>query len=166
MLIIAFVMFLIIFIFAMIDIVIVRKQYFDGLKMSKQEIKDEMKNMDGDPMIKAKIRQIQMEASRKRMMSEVPDADVVITNPTHYAVAIKYDEEKSHAPIVVAKGMDNIAQKIKEIARENGVYVVQNPPLARSLYAQVDVEKPIPNELFAAVAEVLAYVYKMNQKKS
>jgi len=163
-LIIAFVMLLIIFIFAMIDIIIVRKQYFDGLKMSKQEIKDEMKNMDGDPMIKAKIRQIQMEASQKRMMSEVPNADVVITNPTHYAVAIKYDEEKSHAPIVVAKGMDNIAQNIKKIARENNVHIVQNPPLARSLYAQVEVEKPIPTELFSAVAEVLAFVYKMNKK--
>lgn len=162
--IIAFVMLLIIFIFAVIDIIIVRKQYFDGLKMSKQEIKDEMKNMDGDPLIKAKIRQIQMQASRKRMMAAVPTADVVITNPTHYAVAIKYDEQKSHAPIVVAKGMDNIAQQIKKVARENGVHVVQNPPLARSLYAQVELDKPIPNELFAAVAEVLAYVYKMNKK--
>jgi len=163
-LIIAFVMLLIIFVFAMIDLIIVRKQYFDGLKMSKQEIKDEMKNMDGDPLIKAKIRQIQMQASRKRMMAAVPTADVVITNPTHYAVAIKYDEEKSHAPIVVAKGMDNIAQQIKKIARENGVHVVQNPPLARNLYAQVDLDRPIPTELFAAVAEVLAYVYKMNKK--
>jgi len=161
--IIAFVMLLIIFIFAIIDIVIVRKQYFDGLKMSKQEIKDEMKNMEGDPLIKAKIRQIQMQASQKRMMAEVPNADVVITNPTHYAVAIKYDESKSSAPIVVAKGMDNIALQIKKIARENSVHIVQNPPLARSLYAQVEVERPIPEELFAAVAEVLAYVYKMNK---
>ena len=161
--IIAFVMLLIIFLFAVIDIIIVRKQYFDGLKMSKQEIKDEMKNMEGDPLIKAKIRQIQMQASQKRMMAEVPNADVVITNPTHYAVAIKYDEGKSHAPIVVAKGMDNIALQIKKIARENNVHVVQNPPLARSLYAQVEVERPIPEELFAAVAEVLAYVYKMNK---
>ena len=161
---IAFVMLLVIFVFAMIDLVIVRKQYFDGLKMSKQEIKDEMKNMEGDPLIKSKIRQIQMEASRKRMMAEVPNADVVITNPTHYAVALKYDEEKFRAPVVVAKGMDNVAQKIKKIARENGVHIVQNPPLARSLYAQVEIEKPIPEELFGAVAEVLAYVYKMNKK--
>ena len=163
-LIIAFVMLLIIFVFAMIDLVIVRKQYFDGLKMSIQEIKDEMKNMDGDPLIKAKIRQIQMQASRKRMMSEVPNADVVITNPTHYAVALKYDEVKLNAPIVVAKGMDNIALQIKKIARENGVHIVQNPPLARSLYTQVELDRPIPSELFAAVAEVLAYVYKMNKK--
>ena len=162
---IAFVMLLIIFIFAIIDIVIVRKQYFDGLKMSKQEIKDEMKNMEGDPLIKSKIKQKQMEISRQRMMSEVPNADVVITNPTHYAVAIKYDEEKSHAPIVVAKGMDHIAQQIKKIARENNVHVYQNPPLARSLYAEVEVDRPIPEALFGAVAEVLAFVYKMNAGK-
>jgi len=161
---IAFVMLLIIFVFALIDIIIVRKQYFDGLKMSKQEIKDEMKNMDGNPEIKAKIRQLQMQAARKRMMSEVPNADVVITNPTHYAVAIKYDDKKASAPIVVAKGVDNIATQIKKIARENNVHIVQNPPLARSLYAEVDVEKPIPEALFGAVAEVLAYVYKMNKK--
>ncbi|MDA3908476.1 MAG: flagellar biosynthesis protein FlhB [Sulfurimonas sp.] len=159
----AVVMIFIIFIFAIIDIIIVRKQYFDGLKMSKQEIKDEMKNMEGDPLIKGKIRQIQMEASRKRMMAEVPNADVVITNPTHYAVALKYEETK-RAPVVVAKGMDNIAQQIKKIARENNVHILQNPPLARSLYSEVEVDKPIPEELFAAVAEVLAYVYKMNKK--
>jgi len=164
MIIIAFVMLLIIFVFAMIDIIIVRKQYFDGLKMSKQEVKDEMKNMEGDPLIKSKIRQIQMQASRKRMMAEVPNADVIITNPTHYAVAVKYDEQKSHAPIVIAKGMDNIALQIKKIARENSVHIVQNPPLARSLYSEVDIDKPIPEALFGAVAEVLAYVYKMNRK--
>jgi len=164
MLIIAFVMLFIIFIFAVIDIIIVRKQYFDGLKMSKQEIKDEAKNMEGDPLIKSKIKQKQMEMSRQRMMSEVPNADVVITNPTHYAVAIKYDNEQSHAPIVVAKGMDNVAQQIKKIARENNVHIVQNPPLARSLYAEVEVDKAIPEALFAAVAEILAYVYKMNGK--
>ncbi len=160
----ALVMLFVIFIFAIIDVIIVRKQYFNGLKMSKQEIKDEMKNMEGDPLIKSKIRHIQMEASRKRMMAEVPNADVVITNPTHYAVAIKYDAEKSHAPIVVAKGMNNIAQKIKKIARENHVHIVQNPPLARSLYNEIEIYKPISETLFAAVAEVLAYVYKMNKK--
>ena len=165
MIIIALVMLLIIFVFALIDLFIVRKQYFDGLKMSKQEVKDEMKNMEGDPLIKSKIRQIQMEASRKRMMAEVPNADVVITNPTHYAVAIKYDEEKSYAPIVVAKGMDNMAAQIKKIARQNSVHIVQNPPLARSLYNEVEVDKAIPEALFSAVAEVLAYVYKMSAKK-
>ena len=164
MLIISFVMLFIIFIFAILDIIIVRKQYFDGLKMSKQEVKDEMKNMDGDPLIKSKIRQIQMETARKRMMAEVPNADVVITNPTHYAVAIKYDEEKAHAPIVLAKGVDNVALQIKKLARENGVHIVQNPPLARSLYKEVEIDHPIPEALFGAVAEVLAYVYKMNKK--
>ena len=132
--------------------------------MSKQEVKDEMKNMEGDPLIKSKIKQKQMEISRQRMMAEVSNADVIITNPTHYAVAIKYDEEKTRAPVVVAKGMDNMAQQIKKIARENDVHIVQNPPLARSLYAEVEVEKPIPEALFGAVAEVLAYVYKMNKK--
>jgi len=164
MLILAFVMLFIIFIYAVIDIIIVRKQYFDGLKMSLQEIKDEFKNMEGDPLIKSKIKQKQMELSRQRMMSNVPEADVIITNPTHYAVAIKYDSDKSHAPIVVAKGMDFVAQQIKKIARENNVHVVQNPPLARSLYAEVEVDKPIPEALFAAVAEILAYVYKMDGK--
>lgn len=164
MLIIASVMLFFIFIFAIIDTIIVRKQYFDGLKMSKQEIKDEMKNMEGDPLIKSKIKQKQMEMSRQRMMSEVANADVIITNPTHYAVAIKYDNEKYNAPVVTAKGIDNIASQIKKIARENNVHIVQNPPLARSLYAEVDVEKAIPEALFGAVAEVLAYVYKMNKK--
>ncbi|WP_428739199.1 flagellar biosynthesis protein FlhB [Sulfurimonas sp.] len=162
--IIALVMLLIIFIFAIIDVIIVRKQYFDGLKMSKQEIKDEMKNMEGDPHVKAKIRQIQMETARRRMMAEVPQADVIITNPTHYAVAIKYDQEKYSAPVVIAKGVDNIAQQIKKIARENDVHIVQNPPLARSLYSEVDIDRPIPESLFKAVAEVLAYVYKVNRK--
>ena len=164
MIIIALVMLLVIFVFALIDIVIVRKQYFDGLKMSKQEIKDEMKNMEGDPLIKSKIKQKQMEISRQRMMAEVPNADVIITNPTHYAVAIKYDEEKTRAPVVVAKGMDKMAQQIKKIGRENNVHIIQNPPLARSLYAEVEIDKPIPEALFGAVAEVLAYVYKMNKK--
>ena len=161
----ASVMLIVLFFFAMIDLFLTRKHYFDKLKMSLQEVKDEMKNMEGDPHIKAKIRQIQMQAARKRMMSSVPHADVVITNPTHYAVAIKYDETKHHAPVVVAKGVDNIAIQIKKIARENGVHLVQNPPLARSLYAEVEIDHPIPELLFAAVAEVLAYVYKMGKKK-
>jgi flagellar biosynthetic protein FlhB len=165
-LIIALVMLLIIFVFAVIDIIIVRKQYFDGLKMSKQEVKDEMKNMEGDPLVKSKIRQIQMQASRKRMMAEVPNADVVVTNPTHFAVAIKYDAQVSDAPMVVAKGKDNVALQIKRIAREAGVHVMQDPPLARALYKQVEIDKPIPEELFKAVAEVLAFVYKANQKKN
>ncbi|HIC42808.1 MAG TPA: flagellar biosynthesis protein FlhB [Sulfurimonas sp.] len=164
-LILALVMLLITFIFAIGDIIIVRKQYFDGLKMSKQEVKDEMKNMDGDPLIKGKIRQKQMEMSKKRMMAEVPTADVVITNPTHYAVAIRYKEGQDNAPVVVAKGINEVALKIKKIARENEVHIVQNPPLARSIYAEVDLDAPISEALFQAVAEVLAYVYKMDKKR-
>ncbi len=162
--IIAFVMLLIIFVFAVIDIIIVRKQYFDKLKMSKQEVKDEMKNMEGDPLVKSKIRQIQMQASKKRMMAEVPNADVVVTNPTHFAVAIKYDQQQSDAPMVVAKGKDNIAMQIKKIARENNVHVMQDPPLARALYKDVEIDQPIPEALFAAVAEVLAFIYKSKKK--
>lgn len=163
--IIALVMLVILLFFAMIDLFLTRKHYFDKLKMSLQEVKDEMKNMEGDPHVKAKIRQIQMQAARKRMMSAVPNADVIVTNPTHYAVAIVYDETKHHAPVVVAKGVDNIAIQIKKVARENGVHIVQNPPLARSLYAEVELDHPIPDLLFAAVAEVLAYVYKMGKKR-
>ena len=161
---IALVMLVVMFVFAVLDLLIVRKQYFDKLKMSKQEVKDEYKNMEGDPHIKAKIRQIQMQASRKRMMAAVPEADVVITNPTHYAVAIRYDEKRHAAPVVVAKGKDQLALQIKKIAREHHVHIVQNPPLARSLYREVEVDRPIPEALFAAVAEVLAYVYKMNHR--
>jgi flagellar biosynthetic protein FlhB len=157
-------MLFIIGIFAAIDLFLTKKRYKDSLKMTKQEIKDEHKNSEGDPKIKAKIRQMQFQMVRKRMMASIPQADVVVTNPTHYAVALKYEENKSRAPIVLAKGMDHLALKIKEIARENGVHIVQNPPLARALYAQVEVDQEIPEELFATVAEVLAYVYKMNKK--
>jgi flagellar biosynthetic protein FlhB len=161
----AAVMLVMLFLFAIIDLFLTRKNYFEKLKMSKQEVKDEVKNMEGDPHIKAKIRQVQMQAARKRMMSSVPHADVVVTNPTHYAVAIKYDETKHNAPVVVAKGVDNIAIQIKKIARENGVHVMESPPLARALYKDVEIDHPVPEALFTAVAEVLAYVYKMGKKK-
>ena len=144
-----------------IDIDVVSKM---SLKMSKNEIKDEFKQTEGNPEIKSKIRQLQREMAKKRMMSEVPKSDVVITNPTHYAVAIRYDKTKDEAPRVIAKGVDNLALKIKSIARENNVQIVQNPPLARALYTDVEVDKQIPDELFTAVAEVLAFVYKANQK--
>jgi len=162
-LVIALAMLLVTFVFALADLLIVRFQYFKNLKMSKQEIKDEMKNMDGDPLIKQQIRQRQMQMSKKRMMSEVPSADVVVTNPTHYAIAIRYKEGLDNAPTVIAKGMNDVAMKIKEIARENGVHILQNPPLARSLYKEVELDQPIPEQLYQAVAEVLAYVYKMNK---
>ena len=148
------------FTFAIIDFVYQRYSYKKSLRMSKQEIKDEFKQTEGNPEVKAKIRQIQREMAKKRMMSEVPKADVVITNPTHYAVAIRYDKEREDAPRVVAKGTDHLALKIKEIAREAGVMIVENPPLARELYKSVDIGEIIPAKLYKAVAEVLAYVYK------
>ena len=156
----AAVMLVLLMVLALVDLVFVRYNYFKGLRMSKQEIKDEMKQLEGNPEIKAKIRQIQMEMARKRMLSEVPNADVVITNPTHYAVALKYEEGASSAPKVVAKGADRIALKIREIAMEHHVQIVENPPLARELYRSVEVDQEIPERFYQAVAEVLAFVYR------
>lgn len=147
-------------VFAIIDFIYQRYSFKKSMRMSKQEIKDEFKQSEGNPEIKSKIRQLQREMSKKRMMSEVPKADVVITNPTHYAVAIRYDKEKEEAPRVIAKGTDNLAIKIKEIAREAGVMIVENRPLARELYKSVEIEEIIPPKLYQAVAEVLAFVYK------
>jgi flagellar biosynthetic protein FlhB len=152
------------FVFAVIDFVYQRYTYKKSLRMSKQEIKDEFKQTEGNPEIKAKIRQLQREMAKKRMMAEVPKADVVITNPTHYAVALRYDKTKDEAPRVIAKGIDNLAIKIKEIAREAGVMIVENPPLARELYKLVDIDETIPPKLYKAVAEILAYVYRAKSK--
>lgn len=134
------------------------------MKMTKQEVKDEYKNQEGDPQIKSKQRQRMMEASRRRMMQKLPEADVVITNPTHYAVAIKYEPEVYDAPYVVAKGADYLAQKIKDVAKENHIEIVENKPLARMLYANVEVGSVVPPELYQAVAEVLAFVYHLQGK--
>ncbi len=158
------IMLMILFVLAMIDLMIVRFQYFKDLRMSKQEVKDEYKQMEGDPQIKARIKKLQMEMAQKRMMSEIPTADVVITNPTHYAVALRYDNEKENAPRVIAKGIDNIALKIKEIANENLIQIVENPPLAKELYAKCDLDDIIPENFYKAVAEVLAFVYKSKNK--
>lgn len=133
------------------------------IKMTKQEVKEDTKRSEGDPQIKSQIRQKQREMARKRMMSEVPKADVVVTNPTHFAVALRYDSEKSDAPIVVAKGQRLTAQKIKDIAAANNIPIVENVPLARALFASVDVGMPIPGELYQAVAEILAYVYRLTK---
>ena len=135
-----------------------------GLRESFLYVKDEYKNAEGDPQIKGKIRQKMREVSQRRMMQDLTQADVVITNPTHFAVAIKYTPEAHSAPVVVAKGADYLAQKIKGIARENGIEIVENKPLARMLYANVDVGQEVPPELYQAVAEVLAMVYKMQGK--
>lgn len=136
-----------------------------SIKMTKQEIKDERKNADGDPMLKAKIRSTQMKYAQQMMMGQIAEADVVVTNPTHYAVALKYDTSVSPAPKVVAKGVDFVAFKIREIAENNKVPIVENPPLARTLYKIVPLDGLIPSEVFVAVAEVLAYVYKKNKRK-
>ncbi len=130
------------------------------IRMSKQEVKDEFKNSEGDPQIKSQQRARRQQASQRRMMQSVPQADVVITNPTHFAVALRYDSEVSEAPVVTAKGADFLAAKIKDIAKENHVQIVENKPLARMLYYNVDVDKEIPPELYQMVAEVLAYVYR------
>jgi len=151
-------------VFAAIDFIYQRYTYKKSLRMSKQEIKDEYKQTEGNPEIKAKIRQLQREMAKKRMMNEVPKADVVITNPTHYAVAIRYDKTKDEAPRVIAKGVDNLALKIKEIAREHDIMIVENPPLARELYKLVEVDEVIPQKLYKAVAEVLAFVYRAKGK--
>lgn len=151
-------------IIALLDYVYQKVKFKNDMKMTKQEVKDEYKNQEGDPQIKGKQRQRMMEASRRRMMQALPQADVVITNPTHYAVAIKYDPELYDAPYVVAKGADYLAQKIKETAKENHIEIVENKPLARMLYANVDVGSVVPPELYQAVAEVLAFVYHLQGK--
>jgi len=139
-------------------------KYEKDLRMTKQEVKDEYKMMEGDPKIKGKIRQKQMQMSAMRMMSAVPEADVVITNPTHYAVALAYNDKVSSAPAVVAKGQDYIARKIKEVALENDVQVVENPPIAQSLYAMCEVGDEIPEDLYQAVADILVFVYRQKGK--
>ena len=138
------------------------KQWFERQKMSFQELKEEYKNTEGDPHVKGKIRQIREGRMRKRMMAAVPDATVVITNPTHYAVALKY-ERGMNAPICVAKGMDAIALKIREVATANSVPVVENPPLARALHATVEIDSEVPAEHYQAVAEVIGFVMKLNR---
>lgn len=137
--------------------------YHRNLRMTKEELRQEQKEMEGDPQIKARIRSLQREAARRRMMQEVPKADVVVTNPLHFAVALKYDEKRMAAPQVVAKGSQLVAERIKEIARGHRVPVVEAPPLARALHRHVEVGDIIPGTLFTAVAQVLAYVYQLNQ---
>lgn len=150
---------------AAIDYFIQFRLHNKELRMSKQEIKEEYKQMEGDPQLKSKIKQKQREMSQKRMMQSVGDATVVITNPTHLAIAIKYEDGKTEAPKVTAKGADNIAIKIKELARENEVPIIENKPLARLIYSEVEIDQEIPQDMYQAVAEILAMVYKLNQKK-
>ena len=146
---------------AAIDVPYQLYQYANKLKMTKEEVRQEAKESDGNPEVKAKIRQQQREMARRRMMAEIPNADVVITNPTHYAVAIKYQDEGMRAPVVVAKGADAVALKIREIAGEHKVLIMESPKLARALYAHTELGNEIPEALYSAVAEILAYVFQM-----
>ncbi|KSV60694.1 flagellar biosynthesis protein FlhB [Acetivibrio ethanolgignens] len=152
--------------FALIDYLYQKRKFKEDMKMTKQEVKDEFKQTEGDPQVKGKIKQKMREVSQRRMMQALPEADVVITNPTHLAVAIKYDKNKSSAPVVIAKGADYLAQKIKETAREYDIEIVENKPLARMLYYNVDLDAEIPQELYQMVAEILAYVYRLKGKLS
>lgn len=146
------------------DYIYQRLKFMKEMRMSKQEIKDEFKQTEGDPKIKGQIKQKMREASQRRMMKKLPEADVVITNPTHLACAIKYDKAVAEAPILIAKGADYLAKKIKEVARENNIPIVENKPLARMLYHNVELDEQIPEELYQMTAEVLAYVYSLNQQ--
>lgn len=152
-------------IIAFVDFFYQKKKFAKDMRMTKQEVKEENKQLEGDPQIKGQIRAKQMESARKRMLQEVPTADVVITNPTHFAVALKYEMGKSAAPKVVAKGKDLLAQKIKKIAAENNVPMHEDVPLARALYKACEVGQEIPENLFKAVAEILAYIFKLKQEK-
>jgi flagellar biosynthetic protein FlhB len=136
-------------------------QYFDRLKMTKEEVRKEMKESDGDPMVKGRIRSLQRESARRRMMAAIPQADVIVTNPTHYAVALSYKESMG-APSVLAKGMGIIAAKIREIGLQHNIPLLEAPPLARSLYRHTEIDDEIPAALYAAVAEILAYVYQLD----
>ena len=148
------------------DFIWQKRKFHNDMMMTKQEVKDELKNSEGDPQVKSQQRRVMQKASMRRMMQSVPDADVVITNPTHFAVALKYDLKIAGAPVVVAKGADYVAQKIKDKAREAQVEIVENKPLARALYANVEIGQEIPEELYQAVAEVLAFVYNIKNKKA
>ena len=150
---------------AAIDVPYQLWEYHRKLRMSKEDVRQEMKEQEGDPQIKARIRAAQREMSRRRMMTQVPTADVVVTNPTHYSVALKYDPERSGAPVVVAKGMNLIAHNIRDLAREHGVPILEAPPLARALYAHCELEQQIPAQLYTVVAEVMAWVSQPGQMR-
>jgi flagellar biosynthetic protein FlhB len=143
-----------------------RQRFMARHRMTRQELKDEVKQSEGDPQVKARIRQIRQERSRKRMIAAVPEASVVIMNPTHYAVALKYESGKMGAPVCVAKGMDHLALTIRKVAEENDVPVVEDPPLARALYAAVELDEEIPPEHYKAVAQIIGYVMKLAKKNS
>ncbi|HEY1096556.1 MAG TPA: flagellar biosynthesis protein FlhB [Alphaproteobacteria bacterium] len=153
------------FVLAVGDYVYQRYQLNKSLRMSKQEIKDEYKQAEGDPVVKGKIKQMRAQKARQRMMARVPDASVIITNPTHYAVALEYNREKMNAPVVTAKGIDNLALRIRALAEEHNVPIVENPPLARGLHASMEIDDEISEEHYKAVAEVISYVYSLKGRR-
>jgi len=155
---------LVVLLLGILDFAYQKWQHKQDLKMTKQQVKEEYKQMEGDPLIRQRIRNAQRELARKRMMSDVPKADVVVTNPIHYAVALKYDSEKGRVPVVVAKGQRLMALKIKDLARESGVYIHEDPPLAQTLFKTLDIGDEIPENLYKAIAEILAIVYSMKNK--
>ncbi len=154
----------VIFIIAVLDLLYQRFEHMKKMRMTKQELKDEYRQSEGDPHVKAKLRQLRQEKARARMMQAVPTADVVITNPTHYSVALKYDPDKNDAPIVVAKGVDDLAMRIREVARENDVIILPNPPLARVLFDTVELDEAVPPDQYKAVAEIISYVFRLKGK--
>lgn len=156
----------VLFILAILDYMIQRSEFMKNMRMSKQEIREEHKQTEGDPQIKGRLRQLREQKARQRMMQAVPKADVVITNPTHYAIALKYDSTAMDAPTMVAKGVDLVAQKIKEVAKENNVPIVENATLARALYSTMEIDQTIPRDHYKAVAEVISYVFKLKGKKT
>ncbi|MDR0354893.1 MAG: flagellar biosynthesis protein FlhB [Deltaproteobacteria bacterium] len=156
---------LLLLVLSLLDYGYQRWQFMQDMKMTKQEVKDEYKQIEGDPIVKNRIRQAQREASKKRQLNDVPKADVVIANPTHFAVALLYDKTKAPAPVVLAKGQDFMALRIKDVARENKVPIVENKPLAQALYKAVEVGQIIPTEFYKAVAEVLSYIYKVKGRR-
>ncbi len=147
------------------DLFYQRHQYYKNLRMTKQEVKDEFKQQEGDPVIKGRLRQMRLEKARKRMMAQVPKADVIVTNPTHYAVAMQYDSSKMAAPRVLAKGIDNVAERIRAVAEEHKIPMVSNPPLARALYDTVEIDQEISTQHYRAVAELISYVYKLKKRR-
>lgn len=151
---------------AVFDYVMAKRDFMRRHRMTKQEVRDEFRQTEGDPIVKAKIKQLRTERARKRMMAQVPAATVVITNPTHYAVALKYEQGQMAAPLCVAKGQDAIARRIREVAEENKVPVVENPPLARALYATVDIDQEVPPEHYKAVAGVIGYVLRLKASRA
>jgi len=153
-----------ILVIAVIDFIYQKYEFEKSIRMTKQEVQDELKDTEGSPQIKARVRQIRREAARKRMMDGVPTADVVITNPTQLAVALKYDQEMMNSPQVVARGERLIAKRIREIAKAHGIPIVEDKPLARSLFKMCNIGDLVPEKLYRAVAEVLAYVYKLKEK--